>query len=571
MQRRRRSRSRRCDPASREPPSSQPQAVGHDGDRGGRHRGGGDHRREHPARERDRAPRRRSECRARCRGRRRAGSGGSCASVARESAIASATAGEAAADQRHVGGLDGDVGARADRDADVRLRERRRVVDAVADHRDDLAARLQLADLRRLVGRRAPGRRPRRSRRAPRRRAAVSRAVAGEHRDLEPARPEPRDRGLRRTAFPGPPRRGRPAACRRPPRAGASCPPRRSARRRPPPATGRSPPPRRRRALPTTTRRPPTVPETPRPVFDVERRRPAGGAMPFSRAAVHDRAGPADAPSPARAPRRGRAAPSSDTPATWTRSVRRGRPSVIVPVLSRRTSVTRRACSSASALRKRMPARAPRPVPTRIAVGVARPSAQGQAMIRTDAKRDGREERAGLGPDDVPGDPGRDGDRQDDRHEDAGDAVGELLDRRLGGLRLLDQPHDLRERRPAADGRRLHVDRAVAVERAADDAVARALLDGDRLARDHRLVHRRAARPHDAVDRDRVAGLDAEQVADERPRRAGPRARRRRARAAPSSGRDRAACGPRRTSCPARASRGSGRTGSSVRMTPTAS
>ena len=129
-------------------------------------------------------------------------------------------------------------------------------------------------------------------------------------------------------------------------------------------------------------------------------------------------------------------------------------------------------------------------------------------------ERDRREERARLGADDVPGDPGRDGDRQDDRNEDAGDPVGELLDRRLGGLRLLDEPRDLRERRPAADGGRRHVDRTVDVSGTADDAVARALFDGKRLARDHRLVHRRAARPHDAVDRDRVARLDAEQVAD---------------------------------------------------------
>ena len=37
-----------------------------------------------------------------------------------------------------------------------------------------------------------------------------------------------------------------------------------------------------------------------------------------------------------------------------------------------------------SALLKRMPRRAPRPVPTMMAVGVARPSAQGQEMTRTE-------------------------------------------------------------------------------------------------------------------------------------------------------------------------------------------
>ncbi len=39
--------------------------------------------------------------------------------------------------------------------------------------------------------------------------------------------------------------------------------------------------------------------------------------------------------------------------------------------------------SNASALRTRTPACAPRPVPTMIAMGVARPSAQGQAIIST--------------------------------------------------------------------------------------------------------------------------------------------------------------------------------------------
>jgi hypothetical protein len=53
-----------------------------------------------------------------------------------------------ALDQRDVGGLDGDVGPGADGDADIGLLERRRVVDAVADHRDLLAVlALQLADL----------------------------------------------------------------------------------------------------------------------------------------------------------------------------------------------------------------------------------------------------------------------------------------------------------------------------------------------------------------------------------------------------------------------------------------
>ena len=56
---------------------------------------------------------------------------------------------------------------------------------------------------------------------------------------------------------------------------------------------------------------------------------------------------------------------------------------VTVPVLSSTTVSTRRVDSSTSGPRSRMPSWAPRPVPTISAVGVASPSAQGQAMMRT--------------------------------------------------------------------------------------------------------------------------------------------------------------------------------------------
>ena len=58
-------------------------------------------------------------------------------------------------------------------------------------------------------------------------------------------------------------------------------------------------------------------------------------------------------------------------------------PVVTVPVLSSTTASMRRVSSSTSAPLIRMPRRAPRPVPTSSAVGVARPSAQGQAMMST--------------------------------------------------------------------------------------------------------------------------------------------------------------------------------------------
>jgi hypothetical protein len=56
------------------------------------------------------------------------------------------------AHQDDVGGLDGHVGAGADRDADVSLGECGRVVDAVADHGDGAAGGMELGDLGGLVG-----------------------------------------------------------------------------------------------------------------------------------------------------------------------------------------------------------------------------------------------------------------------------------------------------------------------------------------------------------------------------------------------------------------------------------
>ena len=58
-------------------------------------------------------------------------------------------------------------------------------------------------------------------------------------------------------------------------------------------------------------------------------------------------------------------------------------PVVRVPVLSRTTVLIRRIGSSERALLTRMPSSAPRPTAATSAVGVARPSAHGQATTRT--------------------------------------------------------------------------------------------------------------------------------------------------------------------------------------------
>ena len=61
----------------------------------------------------------------------------------------------------------------------------------------------------------------------------------------------------------------------------------------------------------------------------------------------------------------------------------RGRPSVRVPVLSTSRVVAWASRSSASASFTSTPAWAPRPMPVTSETGVARPSAQGQAMMST--------------------------------------------------------------------------------------------------------------------------------------------------------------------------------------------
>ena len=60
---------------------------------------------------------------------------------------------------------------------------------------------------------------------------------------------------------------------------------------------------------------------------------------------------------------------------------------VMVPVLSRATIWVRPAASREAAVLKRMPCFAPMPLPTMMATGVARPSAQGQLMTSTEMPR----------------------------------------------------------------------------------------------------------------------------------------------------------------------------------------
>ncbi len=67
-------------------------------------------------------------------------------------------------------------------------------------------------------------------------------------------------------------------------------------------------------------------------------------------------------------------------------SVTSGLPTVRVPVLSKATMLSFSEASRASPLLIRMPSSAPLPMPTVMAVGVARPRAQGQATTNTDIR-----------------------------------------------------------------------------------------------------------------------------------------------------------------------------------------
>ena len=73
----------------------------------------------------------------------------------------------------------------------------------------------------------------------------------------------------------------------------------------------------------------------------------------------------------------------SSKPCAGTTAVTAGLPSVSVPVLSTTSVSTFSMRSSASAFLISTPAWAPRPTPTMIDIGVASPSAQGQAMMST--------------------------------------------------------------------------------------------------------------------------------------------------------------------------------------------
>jgi hypothetical protein len=146
-----------------------------------------------------------------------------------------------------------------------------------------------------------------------------------------------------------------------------------------------------------------------------------------------------------------------------------------------------------------------------IAVGVARPSAQGQAITSTaTALNHGLGEIAGQRP---PGNEGRQRDRHDDGDEDRRHPVGQALHRRLGALRLLHQADDPGQQGVAADAGGATTQQAVAVDRRGEHLVAGGLRHRQALAGQHGFVGRGCAFDDRAINRHRLAGADHEHVA----------------------------------------------------------
>ena len=156
----------------------------------------------------------------------------------------------------------------------------------------------------------------------------------------------------------------------------------------------------RNRAVPTRTVRPSTSAVTPPPATAVKPVTTIGSTSIPSAPACRTmaEANGCSLPRSAAAASRSSAWRASGPGSVASTTLTSARPRVSVPVLSSTTSVTVAARSTAAASRRRMPASAPRPAPTIRAVGVARPMAHGQAMIRTPIALASATGRRGSGP-----------------------------------------------------------------------------------------------------------------------------------------------------------------------------
>ncbi len=233
-------------------------------------------------------------------------------------------------------------------------------------------------------------------------------------------------------------------------------------------------------------------------------------------------------------------------------AVRRGLPSVSVPVLSTTSVSTASNRSSASASRISTPARAPAPTPTMIAIGVARPSAQGQAMISTDTAATSAKAKRGSGPKVIHATKARTAAAPTSGTNQPATRSA----RRCAGARLrwaLATRSTMRASavsRPTFSARMTRPPEPLTV--AADQLRSDRLHRRHRLAGHHGFVDRARAVDHFAVDGDFLARTHAQSDRRPRPLRARPRGRGlRRRRAERASARGRGARGWRRRSFPA--------------------
>ena len=191
-----------------------------------------------------------------------------------------------------------------------------------------------------------------------------------------------------------------------------------------------------------------------------------------------------------------------------------GLPSVSVPVLSITMVSTRSNRSSASASRIRMPECAPRPTPTMIDIGVARPSAQGQAMISTVTAATSAKVKRGSGPNTI-------------QAANASKAAAITAGTNQPATRSARRWIGARERcaratmstirasmvsRPTLSARRIRPPLWLTVPPI--DVRAFGLRHRHRFAGHHRFVDRRAAFGDDAIDRNLLAGPHPQAIAD---------------------------------------------------------
>ena len=190
--------------------------------------------------------------------------------------------------------------------------------------------------------------------------------------------------------------------------------------------------------------------------------------------------------------------------------VTRGRPSVTVPVLSSTTVVTLRARCNASPLRIRIPCSAAFPMPTIMEIGVARPSAHGQAITSTVMAVTMLKAVRGSGPKLNHSQEGHDGNQQHDGHEHAGHLIDQTRYRRPGSLCRAHHVDDVRQYRVPADAAGPEQETAGPVERAADHLVPGGLVHREWLAGQHGFIDAGAPFDDDPIDRNLLAGMYAD-------------------------------------------------------------